>query len=54
MSVYGVGDSGKQRMVYVSVLGGGIKGSEEGLCQCMGWGIVGSRGWFMSMYGVEG
>ena len=26
-------------------------GSREGF-QCMGWGISGSRGWFMSVYGV--
>ena len=32
-----VGDSGEQRRVYVSV---------------WGWGIVGCRGWFMSLYWV--
>ena len=39
MSVYGVGDSEEQRKVYVSVWGGGI---------------LGSRGGFMSVYGVGG
>ena len=27
-------------------------GAEEGLCQCMGWGLVRRRGGFMSVYGV--
>ena len=53
MSVYGVGDSGEQRMFFlVSVWVRGMVGSRGGLCQCMRWGIVGSRGGFMSVYGV--
>ena len=37
MSVYWVGDNWEYRRVS---------------CQCMGWGVVGSRGGFVSVYGM--